>query len=145
MALKAQACAIGSRVAFLGTVPLLYLVAYQYVAAGARVAAVLDTSPRSRRLAAMPALAARPAMLAKGMYYAARLALWRIPVLGGVTPLAIDREKPNGGDERVARVRVLDAGGHERHFECDAEIGRAHVCTPVTNAHLVCRLLLENK
>src|SRR3546814_9951619 len=23
-----------------------------------------------------------------------------------------------------------------------AEIGRAHVCTPVTNAHLVCRLLL---
>src|SRR3546814_5793278 len=25
------------------------------------------------------------------------------------------------------------------------EIGRAHVCTPVTNAHLVCRLLLEQK
>src|SRR3546814_2303397 len=23
------------------------------------------------------------------------------------------------------------------------EIGRAHVCTPVTNAHIVCRLLLE--
>src|SRR3546814_6539772 len=25
------------------------------------------------------------------------------------------------------------------------EIGRAHVCTPVTTAHLVCRLLLEQK
>src|SRR3546814_3472663 len=25
------------------------------------------------------------------------------------------------------------------------EIGRAHVCTPVTNAHLVCRRLLEQK
>src|SRR3546814_6661992 len=25
------------------------------------------------------------------------------------------------------------------------QIGRAHVCTPVTNAHLVSRLLLENK
>src|SRR3546814_1243465 len=25
------------------------------------------------------------------------------------------------------------------------QIGRAHVGTPVTNAHLVCRLLLENK
>src|SRR3546814_1522080 len=25
------------------------------------------------------------------------------------------------------------------------QIGRAHVCTPVTNAHLVCRLLLEQK
>src|SRR3546814_10220327 len=27
----------------------------------------------------------------------------------------------------------------------DIKIGRAHVCTPVTNAHLVCRLLLEKK
>src|SRR3546814_6753266 len=25
----------------------------------------------------------------------------------------------------------------------NGKIGRAHVCTPVTNAHLVCRLLLE--
>src|SRR3546814_1715936 len=25
------------------------------------------------------------------------------------------------------------------------EIGRANVCTPVTNAHIVCRLLLEKK
>src|SRR3546814_5125219 len=25
------------------------------------------------------------------------------------------------------------------------KIGRAHVCTPVTNAHLVCRILLEKK
>src|SRR3546814_8341251 len=25
------------------------------------------------------------------------------------------------------------------------QIGRAHVCTPVTNAHLVCRLLLAKK
>src|SRR3546814_6802153 len=27
----------------------------------------------------------------------------------------------------------------------DVQIGRAHVCTPVTNAQLVCRLLLEKK
>src|SRR3546814_7038647 len=26
-----------------------------------------------------------------------------------------------------------------------AEIGRAHVCTPVTNAHIVCRLFIEKK
>src|SRR3546814_4348841 len=26
-----------------------------------------------------------------------------------------------------------------------SEIGRAHVCTPVTNAHLVCRFLLDKK
>src|SRR3546814_2111762 len=41
---------------------------------------------------------------------------------------------------------------HARHIrEADPapdgliEIGREHVCTPVTNAHLVCRLPLENK
>src|SRR3546814_7684012 len=28
---------------------------------------------------------------------------------------------------------------------CSLKIGRAHVSTPVTNAHLVCRLLLEKK
>src|SRR3546814_8795573 len=27
----------------------------------------------------------------------------------------------------------------------DAQIGRAHVCTPVPNAHIVCRPLLEDK
>src|SRR3546814_6633211 len=32
-----------------------------------------------------------------------------------------------------------------RDFLAGAEIGRAHVRTPVTNAHLVCRLLLDNK
>src|SRR3546814_1388762 len=38
-----------------------------------------------------------------------------------------------------------------RRGECNTmkritiEIGRAHVCTTVTNAHLVCRLLLEKK
>src|SRR3546814_3481306 len=34
-------------------------------------------------------------------------------------------------------ARRLTADGYQ--------IGRAHVCTPVTNAHLVCRLLLEKK
>src|SRR3546814_10537799 len=39
-------------------------------------------------------------------------------------------------------------GGHERRDQsvrARRQIGRAHVCTPVTNAHLVCRLLLEKK
>src|SRR3546814_10400128 len=30
-------------------------------------------------------------------------------------------------------------------FAIGEQIGRAHVCTPVTNAHLVCRLLLAKK
>src|SRR3546814_8391876 len=30
-------------------------------------------------------------------------------------------------------------------FRIHDQNGRAHVCTPVTNAHIVCRLLLEKK
>src|SRR3546814_9781744 len=33
----------------------------------------------------------------------------------------------------------------EKRVRITGQIGRAHVCTPVTNAHLVCRLLLEKK
>src|SRR3546814_7346960 len=41
----------------------------------------------------------------------------------------------------------IDVGVHEHGGDCSGscEIGRAHVLTPVTNAHLVCRLLLEKK
>jgi len=60
IALKAQACAIGRRMAFLGSGPLLYLVAAQYAKAGAEVAAVLDTAPASARWRALPLMAARP-------------------------------------------------------------------------------------
>src|SRR3546814_1265629 len=35
------------------------------------------------------------------------------------------------------------SGNPEDIYRTDAKIGRAHVGTPVTNAHLVCRLLLE--
>src|SRR3546814_6182899 len=42
---------------------------------------------------------------------------------------------------RDARVRLV-IGPHPGPT---TKIGRAHVCTPVTHAHLVCRTLLENK
>src|SRR3546814_8430616 len=35
--------------------------------------------------------------------------------------------------------------GRPARYARSAEIGRAHVCTPVTNAPLVCRLLLEKQ
>ena len=87
VALKFQGCAIGKRVVFMGTGPLLYLVAYQYAKAGAEVAAVLDTAaPRDRR-AALPGLLAAPGLLAKGLYYMAWLRLHGVPLYGGVRPL----------------------------------------------------------
>src|SRR3546814_1216245 len=51
-------------------------------------------------------------------------------------------------DEDVLRIaacvmaETLEAGSAVVEA---VEIGRAHVCTPVTNAQLVCRLLLEKK
>jgi NADPH-dependent 2,4-dienoyl-CoA reductase/sulfur reductase-like enzyme len=114
IALKAQACAIGARTVFLGTGPLLYLVAYQYAKAGARVEAVLDTSGLDRRVAAIPALATRPGMLAKGIYYTATLLRRGIRLLTGVTPLAIE------GESRVSGVVVRDGSGREHNFSCDA-------------------------
>src|SRR3546814_3074423 len=44
-------------------------------------------------------------------------------------PIAADRADPSTGRGRPGK----------------GEIGRAHVRTPVTNAHLVCRLLLAKK
>src|SRR3546814_6475590 len=40
---------------------------------------------------------------------------------------------------------MRQAGLAEDVFGSRAKIGRAHVCTPVTTAHIVCRLLLEKK
>lgn len=95
IALKSQACAIGSRTVFVGTGPLLYLVAAQYVKAGARVAAVLDTSP-APGLSALRALAARPRALLNGI--ALRFALSRagVRIEHGVVPVAIDGDRTTG-------------------------------------------------
>src|SRR3546814_10460799 len=45
-------------------------------------------------------------------------------------------------DQALWVARIADAIDAE---SAPVQIGRAHVCTPVTNAHLVCRLPLENK
>ena len=116
IALKAQACAIGRQVVFMGTGPLLYLVASQYVKAGANVAAVLDTSPLMRRVAALPKLLARPSVLFNGMALVASLKRAGVPVLTGVTPVEISGSDENG----VQGVTMRDSRGELRSFDCDA-------------------------
>lgn len=127
IALKAQACAIGHRVAFLGTGPLLYLVASQYLKAGANVTAVLDTSPLTRRVAALPRLLARPAVLLNGLKLLAELKRARVPVLTGVTPVEIKGAAQTG----VQGVIVRDRRGNERSFDCDA-VGMGYHLRPET-------------
>ena len=116
IALKAQACAIGARVVFMGSGPLLYLVASQYVQAGADVAAVLDTAPGAKPLSAVRGLLARPGLALRGLKLIRGLRRAGIAVLQGVTPLVIE------GDERlgVQAVAVRDDQGATQRFECDA-------------------------
>src|SRR3546814_6370592 len=59
------------------------------------------------------------------------------------------QSRRDGDDEKTAREVSREtadtAGSHPSRRRTHKQIGRAHVLTPVTNAHLVCRLLLEKK
>src|SRR3546814_9807482 len=54
---------------------------------------------------------------------------------------ALDRRMERGIEAQ--RKRFFCRNRHDSLLIESAAIGRAHVCTPVTNAHLVCRLLHE--
>ncbi|WP_322082339.1 NAD(P)/FAD-dependent oxidoreductase [Burkholderia sp. BCC1972] len=116
VALKAQGCAIGRRIVFAGTGPLLYLVAYQYAKAGAQVAAVLDTSPLRRQAAATPALLRMPSTFAKGLYYLGWLRTHGVAIETGVT---LERVL---GDQHVTGIawRAAGNGSPPRLLDCDA-------------------------
>lgn len=116
IALKAQACAIGRQVVFMGTGPLLYLVASQYIKTGAQVAAVLDTSPLMLRVWALPKLLARVGVLLNGLRLVAQIKRAGVPVLTGITPV----EVIGSPDEGVQGVVVRDGHGRQRSFACDA-------------------------
>ncbi|MGK9169035.1 FAD-dependent oxidoreductase [Inquilinus limosus] len=113
VALKYQGCGIGRRVAFIGTGPLLALVASQYLKAGAQVAEVLDTARQADKLAALPGLLRGPAVLAKGLRLMAALKAGGVPVRHGARPLRIL------GTERVEGL-VWHDGERERRIDCDA-------------------------
>ncbi|WP_233838274.1 FAD/NAD(P)-dependent oxidoreductase [Paraburkholderia sp. ZP32-5] len=116
VALKSQGCAIGRRVVLAGTGPLLYLVAYQYVKAGAQVVAVLDTSPFAQQVAAAPKLARVPSTFAKGLYYIGWLTAHRVRIERDVTLVGI-----HGMDGvQALEWRVSRDGAPTETIECDA-------------------------
>ncbi|MCP2088568.1 UNVERIFIED_ORG: NADPH-dependent 2,4-dienoyl-CoA reductase/sulfur reductase-like enzyme [Paraburkholderia sediminicola] len=116
VALKAQGCAIGQRLVLAGTGPLLYLVAYQYVKAGAQVVAVLDTSPLSQQIAAAPKLAWQPATFAKGLYYVGWLKMHGVRIERDVNLIGIR------GDQGVSAIewRSSTDGSKSETVACDA-------------------------
>ena len=113
VALKYQGCVIGRRTVFTGTGPLLYLVAYQYAKAGAKVAAVLDTGVAAAKRRALPRLLSARGTLAKGLYYYAWLRGHGLPIEEGVSHLAFE------GVEWLRGV-TYRRGGSARTIACDA-------------------------
>ncbi|CAN5330631.1 FAD/NAD(P)-binding oxidoreductase [soil metagenome] len=114
IALKTQGCSIGARVTFVGTGPLLYLVAYQYARAGVMVAAVVDTTPFATKLAAAPGLLRGGATFFKGLYYIGWLRANGVRIVEGAAPVAID------GTTDVQGLRWRGSDGREQQVSCDA-------------------------
>ncbi|MEO7886697.1 MAG: FAD/NAD(P)-binding oxidoreductase [Polaromonas sp.] len=124
VALKFQGCAIGTRVVFAGTGPLLYLIAYQYAKAGVKVAAVLDTASFADKAAAAPAMLGQPALFAKGLYYLGWLRMHGVAVHQGVELVCAT------GDERVQAMHWRKSG-REQQIDCDG-IGFGYALRPET-------------
>ncbi|NML12657.1 FAD-dependent oxidoreductase [Sphingobium sp. AR-3-1] len=127
VALKSQAVSIGHKVVLMGSGPLLYLVASQYVEAGADVAAVLDTSPFSARVKALPDLLAMPSVLWNGVALTRALKRAGVAVHLGVTPVEIMGDAESG----VSGIRFRTGSGKEETVRCDA-VAIGHHLRPET-------------
>lgn len=113
VALKFQGCGIGQRVVFAGSGPLLYLVAYQYAKAGAKVAAVIDHSSWGAKMAGLFGMSRQAAVLAKGIYYTTWLRAHGVAVHQGA------RLVRASGDGHVSQI-IWSDGACEHTVECDA-------------------------
>lgn len=110
----------GRRVVVAGTGPLLLPVAAGLAAAGARVAALVESAGPGALLHRAPALAAQPGKLAEGAGYAARL------LRHGVRTLARHAVVAAHGADRLEAVTVAALGrdgrprpGSARRIPCD--------------------------
>ncbi len=117
--LKAQGVLPGRRVVVAGRGPLLAAVAAGVLHLGGRVVAVVDAAPRAAWLGAMPALASRPALLARGVGWLAAIAAARVPVLSGWRVAAAEGETEIRAVD-IAPVNAAAGSGAARHLECDA-------------------------
>ena len=112
--LKGQGALIGRRVVFCGSSPLLYLAAKQFLAAGATVGAILDTTPFVAKVAAAPDLLRAPEAFADGLKSMARVQGAGVPIHHGV------RLESFEGESGVSVVRYLDRKGRAKSVDCDA-------------------------
>jgi thioredoxin reductase/bacterioferritin-associated ferredoxin len=112
--LKSAGLVPAGRTVLAGSGPLLWLLAQQYLAAGAAIAAILDTTPRANALRAAPhapAFLGSP-YLRKG-WALLRAVRAKVPVIGNVTALAAE------GGARLEGVRFHTVRGGEQRIAAD--------------------------
>lgn len=114
VALKSQGVAVGAKLVLLGSGPLLWLTALQYAKAGAKPAAVLDTTAFSTKARHGAGMLWNPPTLLRGMGLYAQLMLRGVKLFEGITPLAIE------GADHVKALHWRDAVGMEHVTPCDA-------------------------
>lgn len=142
IALKSQGCAIGSNIVFMGTGPLLYLVASQYIKAGAKVAAVLDTSTVWDSVVALPNLLAVPSALLTGLGLIRTIRAARVPIIHGIRPIEITGTEDAG----VSGLRYNDNRGREHSISCDAVALGYHLRSETQLADLAgCEFLFDQR
>ncbi len=96
---------------FVGTGPLLYLVAHQYLQAGVAIRAVLDTTPRGNLIRALPHLPGalgKAADLIKGRRWIAQIRKAGVPFVRGVRDVRCE------GDDTVRGVAYRKGGRWSR-------------------------------
>ena len=123
--IKAEAMLPGETVVVAGRGPLLLLVATLIIAAGGKVAAVIDANPASRWIAKVPALASRPDLVAQGAGWLAQVIAHRVPIHFS------SRITRCHGDDRVTGVTVV-SGRVMRTLACDA-VCLGHGLAPSTD------------
>ncbi|MCC7283193.1 MAG: FAD-dependent oxidoreductase [Acetobacteraceae bacterium] len=133
--LKSQKMLPGRRTVVAGCGPLLSVVAAGILKAGGKVVALVDLDSRADWLAALPALAARPDLLARGAGWALSILRAGVPRFARHTVVAAD------GDQALAGVSIAPcdedgvpvAGAAPRRFEADA-LAIGHGLVPDTAA-----------
>lgn len=142
--LKHQACLIGKRPIFVGTGPLLYLIAWQYLKAGARPAAVIETGSFTNQVKALPRLASQPATLFKGLFFTAVLKARGVPVIYSALPERIEAHGErlvltylrNGRNQRVEGDAIALGAGLKPETQLAEILGCAFDFHPPTRLHL---------
>jgi len=134
--LKTSGMVASGRVVFAGCGPLLWLTAWQYLNAGAQIEALLETTPRENRVAALPHLF----QFVRSHYLREGLALVRevkrlVNVVTGVTVLSAH------GDTRVSEVAYA-AGGTEVRLPVDVLLLHQGV---VPNVNLAMSVGIEHR